>query len=268
LRPALAGERPGQRMGHRVRRGVYLLPSLFTMGNMMLGFYAVICGYRDHDFHKAALLIGLAAFLDSLDGRIARMTGTESEFGKEYDSLADVLTFGAAPALLTYFWGLQDFHRDSWLIGMFYVVCTATRLARFNVQTKVVDSRWFVGLPTPAAAGAVCSLLFFSPPPDYRVWMQVLVATALLLIGGLMVSTFRYWSPKQLDLRKRWSFRALVPFIAVVLVLVFLREVGFMIFVFTFAASGPVAYLVSRLRSGGARPGDGPAPPVSQEPLP
>jgi CDP-diacylglycerol--serine O-phosphatidyltransferase len=256
-------------MSRRVRRGVYLLPSMFTMGNMILGFYAVICGYRDGDFPKAALLIGAAAFLDSLDGRIARMTNTESEFGKEYDSLADVLTFGAAPALLTYFWGLQDFHRDSWLIGMFYVVCTATRLARFNVQTKVVDARWFVGLPTPAAAGAVCSLLFFSPPAAYRVWMQVLVATTLLLIGVLMVSTFRYWSPKQLDLRKRWSFRALVPFVAVVLALVFLREVGFLIIVFTFAASGPVTYLVSRLRSGGARPQDGPAPPVppmSKEP--
>jgi CDP-diacylglycerol--serine O-phosphatidyltransferase len=254
-------------MGRRLRRGVYLLPSMFTMGNMILGFYAVICGYREHDFTKAALLIAAAAFLDSLDGRIARMTNTESEFGKEYDSLADVLTFGAAPALLTYFWGLEAFHPDTWMIGVFYVVCTATRLARFNVQTKVVDSRWFVGLPTPAAAGAVCSLLFFSPPGDYRVWMQVLVATTLLLIGVLMVSTFRYWSPKQLDLRKRWSFRALVPFIAVVLLLFFLREIGFLILAFTFAASGPVAYLVSRLRSGG-RPEDGTPPPVSQEPLP
>jgi CDP-diacylglycerol--serine O-phosphatidyltransferase len=253
-------------VGSRVRRGAYLLPSLFTMGNMILGFYAVIVGYREHDFRKAALLIFAAAFLDSLDGRIARMTGTESEFGKEYDSLADVLTFGAAPALLTYFWGLQDFHPDSWLIGVFYVVCTATRLARFNVQTKVVDSRWFVGLPTPAAAGAVCSLLFFSPPADYRVWMQVGVATALLLIGVLMVSTFRYWSPKQLDLRKRWSFRALVPFIAILLVLWFLREIGFLALTFIFAASGPVAYFISRLRSGGATPADAPPPP--QEPAP
>jgi CDP-diacylglycerol--serine O-phosphatidyltransferase len=214
-------------MGSRVRRGAYLLPSLLTMANLGLGYYAVIQGLRGH-FQVAALMIFAAGVMDFFDGRIARMTGSESEFGKEYDSLADVLTFGAAPALLTYFWGLQDCHPDSWLIGVFYVVCTATRLARFNVQTKVVDSRWFVGLPTPAAAGAVCSLLFFSPPGDYRVWMQVLVATSLLLIGVLMVSTFRYWSPKQLDLRKRWSFRALVPFITILLVLWFLREIGFL----------------------------------------
>ncbi len=129
-----------------IRRGAYLLPSLFTMGNMVLGFYAIVCGL-DGSFRKGALLVFLAAFLDSIDGRIARMTGTESDFGKEYDSLADVITFGAAPAMLTYLWGLRAFDRDAWLLAVFFMVCTATRLARFNVQTRVVDSRYFVGLP-------------------------------------------------------------------------------------------------------------------------
>jgi CDP-diacylglycerol---serine O-phosphatidyltransferase len=249
----LAGP-PGQRMGRRVRRGAYLLPSMFTMGNMILGFYAVICGYREHDFSKAALLVFGAAFLDSLDGRIARLVGTESDFGKEYDSLADVVTFGVAPALLTYFWGLQDFHRDAWLMCVFYMVCCATRLARFNVQTKVVDARWFVGLPTPAAAAMICSLLFFSPEGDLRVWMQVLVSSALLLVGALMVSTFRYTSFKKIDLRQRWSFRALVPFVAIVLLLAYLGKIGFLILVVLYTASGPVGYVISHLRRGGPTP--------------
>ncbi|HEX3532524.1 MAG TPA: CDP-diacylglycerol--serine O-phosphatidyltransferase [Thermoanaerobaculia bacterium] len=252
-----------QRVGHRVRRGAYLLPSLFTMGNMILGFYAVIVGYRDHDFTKAALLIFAAAILDSLDGRMARLVGTESDFGKEYDSLADVVTFGVAPALLTYLWGLQDFHRDSWMISVFYMVCCATRLARFNVQTKVVDARWFVGLPTPAAAGTICSLLFFSPGGDLRVWMQVLVASSLLIVGALMVSTFRYTSFKKVDLRKRWSFRALVPIVAIVLVVYFLREAAFLTLAVLYTLSGPVGALVSRMRRGGSAP-----TPPTPEPVP
>ena len=254
-------ERRRERMGRRVRRGAYLLPSLFTIGNMLLGFYAVVCGYRDGAFAKAALLVFAAAILDSLDGRLARLTGTESDFGKEYDSLADVITFGAAPALLTYFWGLRDFHDDAWLICLFYMVCTATRLARFNVQTRVVDSRWFVGLPCPAAAGAICSLLFFAPDSQWRVWMQVLVATALLLVGSLMVSTFRYTSFKKLDLRKRWSFRALVPIAAIILVVRFIPRAVFLTLAVLYTLSGPFGYLVSRFRHGSARPED--APPAA-----
>ncbi|HSU81779.1 MAG TPA: CDP-diacylglycerol--serine O-phosphatidyltransferase, partial [Thermoanaerobaculia bacterium] len=118
-----------------IRRGAYLLPSLFTMGNMVFGFYAIICGL-DGYFRRGSLFIVLAAALDSVDGRIARMTGTESEFGKEYDSLADVITFGAAPGMLAYLWGLRQLNEDAWLISVFYMVCTATRLARFNVQTR------------------------------------------------------------------------------------------------------------------------------------
>src|SRR5690349_12758670 len=150
--PRAVAERPRAR---GIRRGAYLLPSLFTIGNMLLGFYAVVCGLNDRAFGKGALLVFFAAILDSLDGRLARMTGTESDFGKEYDSLADVITFGAAPALLTYLWGIRDLAREAWLIPVFFMVCTATRLARFNVQTRVVDSRYFVGLPTPAAAGTI-----------------------------------------------------------------------------------------------------------------
>ena len=143
----------------RLRRGAYLLPSLFTIGNMLLGFYAIVLGFRGADlgsaglFQRAALLVFAAGLLDGLDGRIARMTGTDSDFGREYDSLADLLTFGVAPALLTYAWGLRELLRFGWLVPLFFVVCCATRLARFNIQVRVVDSRRFVGLPAPAAAG-------------------------------------------------------------------------------------------------------------------
>jgi len=142
---------PRPKMRQRLQRGAFLLPSLFTIGNVVLGFYAVVLGTRG-DFEKAAVMVFIATVLDGLDGRIARFMHTESEFGKEFDSLADVLTFGATPALLTYFWGLRDFGRLGWLVPLFFLLCTSIRLARFNVQVGTVDSRLFVGIPSPAAA--------------------------------------------------------------------------------------------------------------------
>jgi len=272
--------RPPRQITRRLRRGAYLLPSLFTISNMLLGFYAIIIGLRkEPDFRLAALLVFIAAIVDTLDGRIARMTGTESEFGREYDSLADVITFGAAPALLTYLWGLRPFDRDAWLIPLFYMVCAATRLARFNVQTKVVDSRYFVGLPVPAAAGTICSILFFAPKnpsgneslpvwmqswvdgETLHVWMQVLVSCALLLIGMLMVSTFRYVSFKKLDLRQRWSFRALIPVAGIILVVYYIPHAFFLAVAVVYTLSGPLGWVIGRLR--GTRPEDG-APPAAE----
>jgi CDP-diacylglycerol--serine O-phosphatidyltransferase len=266
---------PRQRRPRRVRRGAYMLPSLFTIGNILLGFYAIVLGLRsaglmvrdpdiDHlrsGFDLAALLVFLAGVLDGLDGRIARLTGTESDFGKEYDSLADVFTFGVAPAVLTYLWGLYEWGRVGWLVPFFFLVCTATRLARFNVQHKVVDARYFVGLPTPAAAGAVCSILFFVPDAEWRTWLQLFALIAMMLIGVLMVSTFRYRSFKQFDLRKRWSYRAFVPIAAVILVVVFQPRATFLAIAVLYTLSGPLTHLWSRLRQRGARPGDGSAPP-------
>ena len=256
------------RMRGGIRRGAYLLPSLFTIGNMLLGFYAIVSALDD-EFLKAALLVFLAAILDLLDGRIARMTGTESEFGKEYDSLADVITFGATPALIAYLWGLRELNKDAWLLCVFYMVCAATRLARFNVQTRVVDSRYFVGLPMPAAAGAICSLLVFAPEytGELRVVMQVVMGMALLLIGVLMVSTFRYKSFKKIDLRKRWSYRAFVPLAAVLLVVVFIPRATFLAIAILYTLSAPLAAGIARLRQPrGGRPEEPPSPPPPPEP--
>lgn len=260
------------RAGAGIRRGAYLLPSLFTMGNMVLGFYAIVCGL-DGSFRKGALMVFLAAFLDSIDGRIARMTGTESDFGKEYDSLADVITFGAAPGMLAYLWGLREFDRDAWLLSVFFMVCTATRLARFNVQTRVVDSRYFVGLPSPAGAATICSILIFAPEyqDDVRVVMQVIVGITLLLVGVLMVSTFRYNSFKKIDLRKRWSYRAFVPFAAILLVIIFIPRATLLAIAVLYTLSAPVGALLTRLRPGRGRADDPPAelpPPPAVENLP
>ena len=234
----------------RPRRGMYLLPSLFTLGNIFLGFRAVVAGHRG-DFQLAALLIFAAAVLDALDGRIARLTGTESDFGREFDSLADVLTFGSAPALLTYFWGLADLGRVGWLVPLFFLVCTATRLARFNVQTKVVDSRFFVGLPSPVAAAAIGSLLFVIPHRALpRSWETVSVIAALILVGSLMVSTFRYPSFKKVDLRQRQSYRLLLPITTILLVVAYHPPAFFLSVALVYTAYGPLSWLVGRVGRG------------------
>lgn len=248
-----------RQMQTRLRRGAYLLPSAFTIGNMLLGFYAMVLGLRGAlnggstgAFQTAALLVFVAGLLDGLDGRIARLTGTDSDFGREYDSLADLLTFGVAPALLAYAWALRSLDRVGWLVPLFYVVCCATRLARFNVQIRVVDNRYFVGLPAPAAAGAICSLLFFAPDPGWRPWLQGLMVASLITIGILMVSTFRYSSFKRFDLRRRWSYRALLAIAAVILVAAIYPPASFLAVAVLYTTSGPLAWVWGRRRGRGS----------------
>ncbi len=248
-------------------RAAYLIPSLFTIGNMLLGFYALIVGLRG-DFQRAALLVFAAAFMDSIDGRFARASGTDSDFGKEYDSLADLLTFGVVPALLAYFRGLEALGRIGWLLPFFYVVCTATRLARFNVQTSITDRRFFVGLPAPAAAGLLCSLLYMSQSEafaDSNAWdtsVLFVLLGALVILAVLMLSTFRYYSFKELDPRRRWSYRVVLPILGVVLLVVYDPAAFFLAVSGTYAASGPFLWVHSRLRN---RDWSSPAEPSAVE---
>lgn len=240
--------------GSRVRKGAYLLPSLFTFGNILLGFYACVRGLRG-DFQTAAILIVIAGFLDTFDGRIARMTKTESAFGKEFDSLADVITFGVAPAFLAHLWGLQHFGRIGWLIPVFFLLCAATRLARFNVQSRSVDSRFFVGLPTPPAAAATASIFYFLPAGTPSLGAAALMMGALILHGALMVSTFRYLSFKQFDLTQRWSYRNAVLAGAFLLLIVYNPPTVLFSAAVAYVLSGPAGALVSRLlrRRAGAK---------------
>ena len=248
-RPSLGGADGPRAVARRRRlqRGIYLLPSVFTMGNIFLGFWAIIRGLRG-DFEVAPLAIAGAAVLDAVDGRIARLTGTESEFGREFDSLADVITFGVAPALLAYRWGLDGFPRVGWLVPLFFVVCGATRLARFNVQTKVHDKRYFAGLPIPAAAGAVVSVLFFDPDRNWRTWMAAGLLVAMVFIGFLMVSTIRYRSFKQLDLRRRRSYRAALLVAIVLGLIAWNPHVALMVLALGYTLSGPLEWGIGRLR--------------------
>jgi CDP-diacylglycerol---serine O-phosphatidyltransferase len=206
-RPALL--RPSRRETNEkrrgLRRGVSLLPSLFTVGNMFCGYACI--AYAMHDqLETAAQFIGIAIVLDMLDGRIARLTGTASAFGREFDSLADVISFGMAPALLVFRWGLEPLGRLGWAVGFVFVSAGAIRLARFNIQATS-DKRYFVGLPIPAAAAVPASTVFMFPygPHEYASALPVL---ALMLAPALlMVSTIRFRSFKTIDLEARRSYK-------------------------------------------------------------
>jgi CDP-diacylglycerol--serine O-phosphatidyltransferase len=192
----------------RFRRGVYLLPSVFTLGNMFCGYICIVYSIRG-DFETAAPFIAFSVVLDMLDGRIARLTGSTSAFGLEFDSLADVVSFGVAPAILTVSWGLTPLGRLGWAAGFIFVTAGAIRLARFNIQTST-DKRYFVGMPIPAAASVPASTVYLYPAGLDEVG-TALPALALMIVPAiLMVSTIRFRSFKSFDLRWRRSSRVLL----------------------------------------------------------
>lgn len=194
------------------RRGIYLLPNLFTTAGLFAGFYAIVSGMKGN-FETAAIALFIAMIMDGLDGRVARLTGTESEFGAQYDSLSDMVCFGVTPALVVYSWGLQYLGKFGWLAAFFYAAATALRLARFNTQTASHDKRFFTGLPCPAAAAVVTGMVWVGT--DYAIpgkQYSEIVAIVTLVVGSLMVSNVRYNSFKELE------FKGHVPFFTVLLV--------------------------------------------------
>ncbi|MBL8112740.1 MAG: CDP-diacylglycerol--serine O-phosphatidyltransferase [Acidobacteria bacterium] len=259
------GAEPGKPIPERrgVRRGVYVLPTLFTVGNIFCGYLAIDAAFQASTdtryFDQAAMLLFLAGILDGLDGRVARLTGTTSAFGEQLDSLADVISFGLAPAYLAYRWALTDFHRWGLLVSFLFVVCGACRLARFNVQVHVVDKRYFVGLPIPAAAGAVVGLIWILPDPPDPTW-RIPFLCVVLGISYLMVSTIKYRSFKDIDLKSRRT-PLLVPLIAATIAAIFiLQEKALTALLLIFALSGPVAKVIGILS--GRR--ELPPPPVEK----
>ncbi len=250
----------------RMRKGIFLLPNLFTTAALFAGFYAVIAAINGL-FETAAIAIFLAGLLDGLDGRVARLTNTQSAFGAEYDSLSDMVSFGVAPALVVYLWALVHLKADSvamgkigWLAAFIYATATALRLARFNTQIGTADKRYFQGLASPAAAAVVMGAVWVGE--SYEIAGEDLRYAALVLTvaaGGLMVSRFSYYSFKDLDLRERVPF---VAMLAVVLVFVFLSiETATVLFGFFFLymLSGPLVSLFrwNRKRMRLADPGPG-----------
>lgn len=234
----------------KMGKGIYLLPNMFTTGALFAGFYAIIAAMNGR-FEIAAIAIFLAGLLDGLDGRVARLTNTQSAFGAEYDSLSDMVSFGVAPALVMYLWSLV-YLRDvsvfmgklGWLAAFIYATSAALRLARFNTQIGVADKRYFQGLASPAAAGVVMGAVWVCE--SYDIIGQDVVYAALVLTiaaGILMVSRFSYYSFKDFDLRERVPF---VSLLAVVLIFVFLSmETATVLFSFFFLymLSGPIVSL-------------------------
>ena len=227
-----------------MRKGIYILPNLFTAGSLFAGFYCMVSTVNG-DYQTAALWILASSIFDGLDGKVARLTGTSSKFGVEFDSLADVVSFGAAPALLMYCWALRPFGRLGWVAGFLFLACAAMRLARFNVQVDTVESKRFVGLPTPAAASMVSAtvLLFyhFNWPSSYN---KIAILTLIYFLALLMVSNARYYSFKDPGLIKRQPFAFLV--LAILLMVVIAAEPVVMLFTIfiCYILSGPVGFVM------------------------
>ena len=245
--------------GDRVHRGVYILPNLFTTASLFLGFYSVISSARGA-FPLAALCIVFAHITDGLDGRIARWTNTESEFGVQYDSLADLVAFGVAPGILAYRWALEPFGSWGWLAASLFVACGALRLARFNVQAASADKGSFVGLPIPAAADMIAAtVLLFDFFGGLRADSKhVLIPAMVYGLALLMVSNIRYYSGKDLNLRARAPFFWLV--LAIIIATLAAAQPQLLLFsvMVAYVGSGPIAWVVRRLR--------GEAPPAAATP--
>mgnify|MGYP006076503139 FL=1 len=224
-------------------KGVYLLPNSFTTASLFSGFYAVVAGMGGN-FENAAIAIFISMVLDTLDGRVARLTNTASKFGAEYDSLADVVAFGVAPALVLFSWSLQSLGNFGWVASFVYVAGGALRLARFNVQLEVTDSRYFTGLPIPAAAGVMAGMVWtgvdygFDGPS-----LSYLVAIVTAVLGVLMVSNFKYYSFKDLDLKGKVPFVALLAVVLVFAVYSLQPPIMLGLTFLLFAVSGPVCWL-------------------------
>ena len=274
----MAGEVSGLSDGKARRqpsRGMYVLPSLFTAGNIAAGFYAMTQSIQGSaadpsHFDHAALAIGAAVAFDGLDGRIARMTRTTSDFGKELDSLADVITFGVAPAILAYIWGFRmlpvsvsPYLRDrvahfGVLACFLFLICGASRLARFNVSINPQprnpgrpDRKYFVGMPIPAGAGVLASVIHrFNGSPIYNPWISLVWLGLILFAGFLMVSSWRFWSGKELTLGGKHPFQLVALLAFVVAVVAAYSEWALMVIALTYLVSGVLARLAySRGRS-------------------
>ena len=243
------------------RRGIYLLPNLFTTAAFFSGFYAIVAATNDK-FEQAAVAIVIAMILDGVDGRVARMTNTQSEFGAEYDSLADLASFGLAPALVMYEWSLSSLRDISWQMGklgwlaaFIYAVAAALRLARFNTRASSTDKRYFQGLPSPSAAAVIIGMVWLcfdegiaGADVAYLAWLLTVV------IGVLMVSKVSYYSFKDIDFQNRVPFFMIL--IVVLIFVLFAVNPPLVLFTgfFLYAMSGPVISVLRRFRKRSQRP--------------
>ena len=230
------------------RRGIYLLPNLFTTGALFSGFYAITSAVNGN-YETAVIAIFIAMILDGLDGRVARLTNTQSDFGAQYDSLSDMVAFGVAPALIMYLWAFSSLGRLGLFAAFVHTAGGALRLARFNTQIESADKRYFQGLPSPAAAAILAGFIWISLEHGYDIDMIKFLAIVLTISTGLlMVSNFRYSSFKQIDLKGKVPFfMAIAVMLAIGFVMAQPQTMLFLLFL-AYAISGPVVTLIQRKR--------------------
>lgn len=237
------------------RRGIFLLPNLLTLGALFSGFYAIIAG-MEGNFNEAGWAIFIAGVLDGLDGRIARLTNTQSAFGAQFDSLSDMVSFGVAPSLIMFSWAFDDIGRFGWAASFIYMSCAALRLARFNVQLGTTDKRFFVGLQSPLAAGVITFLPWVGYRYGVEITQPLAIGLALLtvFVGMLMISNYRYISFKEID------FKGTVPylfFVAAVVLLVVIAQNPHETLLFmsaSYALTGPLLWLYRKQQSMRGKP--------------
>ena len=248
------------------RRGIFLLPNLLTTAALFAGFYSIVAAV-DGNFDKAGAAIFIAMILDGLDGRVARLTNTSTQFGKEYDSLSDMVSFGLAPAVVVYEWGVARltewnvaWGRVGWLVAFLFVVAAALRLARFNAQATGTSKRFFVGLPSPSAAALVAAFVWLSSELELAGLGGLALAFAVTAAAAvLMVSRFRYYSFKEVNLGSRIPFTYLIGIVLIFILIALDPPVVFLVLFGTYAASGPIYWLWRRraLRPTGGTDNDG-----------
>lgn len=230
-------------------RGIYLLPNLFTTISLFLGYVAIITAIHQH-FSSAAIAILVAMIADALDGRIARLTNTQTAFGAEYDSLSDMIAFGLAPSIVIYQWSLSQLGKIGWILAFLYTASTALRLARFNTQIANADKRYFQGLSCTAAAGVMASMLWlghteFNIPPTF---ISLIVGLIVFVLSACMVSNVRYRSFKEFDSRERIPFIVLLVLVLMVTAIALDPPKLLFIIFFGYACSGPLLTLINRYR--------------------
>ena len=238
-----ARRRAWQELRERRGQGIFLLPSLLTTGNLVCGFVALVLT-AEARYVEAALAILVAMIMDALDGRVARLMKATSQFGVEFDSLADVVSFGVAPAFLLYAFALSTLGRPAWFAAFLFVICGALRLARFNVYTGATDKRFFTGLPIPAAAGVAASAVILLHGDGLTRAEAVAVAALTYAVALLMVSTFRYWSFKEIDFARRRPVQTLLVLVLAGMIVATHHEVFLFLVFVGYAASGLVRRLV------------------------
>lgn len=228
-----------------MRKGVYILPNLFTTGNLFCGFWAIISVFQEK-FFFAAIAILLASVFDVLDGKVARLSGATSKFGVQYDSLSDLISFGVAPALLAYSWALRPYGRFGWLAAFLFVVCGALRLARFNVMSSAGEVKYFKGLPIPAAASMIALTILLYLRLIETGWVKdIVILVMIYILAFLMVSSIRYFSLKELNLAKRKPF-SIFMFIVLSMIVIVMEPVLVLFgFILLYIFSGPVRMVIA-----------------------